>query len=104
MPTETANIRKLLIGGKWLATDETLTVRSPFDGAEVAEVAWGNQRDALAAIDAAEQAMAHPLPTHERARILDEVAGKLRCRKAEFAETISREAGKPITAAETEVD
>lgn len=104
MPTQTANIRKLLIGGNWLATNETLTVRSPFDGAEVAEVAWGNQRHALAAIDASQQAMADPLATHERARILDEVADRLRSRKAEFAETICREAGKPITAAEVEVD
>ncbi len=43
-------------------------------------------------------------PAHERARVLEHVAAQLTARKSEFASLIRREAGKPITLAEIEVD
>ncbi len=79
-------------------------MRSPYDGEEVAEVAWGNRAHAEAAIDAAQRAMTLPLAAHSRAQILEEVSARLKSRRADFARTIALEAGKPITAAELEVD
>jgi acyl-CoA reductase-like NAD-dependent aldehyde dehydrogenase len=54
------------------------------------------------AIDAAENAMAEPLPAHKRAEILVRVAGYLGKRHNEVARTISDEAGKPMKAARVE--
>jgi len=95
---------KLFIGGQWVVTAEKRSVYSPFDRSLVGEVSWGTGADARSAIDAAEQATASPVPAYRRAEILEEVASRLRNAKAEFARTIALEAGKPITAAEIEVD
>jgi acyl-CoA reductase-like NAD-dependent aldehyde dehydrogenase len=97
-------VQKLPIGADWLETGETIEVRSPYDGAVVGTVAWARPGEALAALDAAERAMATPLPAHRRAEILDTAAQLLRERREEFARTLSLEAGKPINAARIETD
>ncbi|MBA2616495.1 MAG: aldehyde dehydrogenase family protein, partial [Actinobacteria bacterium] len=56
------------------------------------------------AIDAAERAMAEPVPAHRRAEILDRVAQLLTDRRAEAADTICAEAGKPLKAARLEAE
>jgi acyl-CoA reductase-like NAD-dependent aldehyde dehydrogenase len=104
MATTTEPVRKILIGGEWYETGETLDVTSPFDGSVVAPVAYGGRADAERAVDAAAKAMEAPLPAHERAAILDRVAGLLRERREELARTISQEAGKPIATAQVEAD
>src|SRR5213079_547595 len=58
--------------------------------------------EARRAIDAAESAMAEPLPAHKRAEILVRVAGYLGRRHDEVARQISDEAGKPMKAARVE--
>jgi acyl-CoA reductase-like NAD-dependent aldehyde dehydrogenase len=58
--------------------------------------------EARRAVDAAQRAMADPIPAHERAAILDGVAAALRERQEEVARTISAEAGKPMKAARVE--
>src|SRR5213079_428055 len=58
--------------------------------------------EARRAIDAAESAMAEPLPAHKRAEILVRVAGYIGRRHDEVARTISDEAGKPMKAARVE--
>ncbi|MDX6545376.1 MAG: hypothetical protein QOG02_1150 [Gaiellales bacterium] len=100
----TETVQKLLVGGEWYETGETLDVTSPYDGSVVGRVAYGGGDDARRAIDAAEAAMKSPLPAHRRAAILDRVAELLRERREEFARTIALEAGKPITTAGIEVD
>jgi acyl-CoA reductase-like NAD-dependent aldehyde dehydrogenase len=100
----TETVQKLLVGGEWYETGETLDVTSPYDGSVVGRVAYGGGDDARRAIDAAEAAMRSPLPAHRRAAILDRVAELLRERREEFARTIALEAGKPITTAGIEVD
>ena len=95
----TETVRKLLVGGEWYETGETLDVTSPFDGSVVAQVAFGGAEDARRALDAAEQAWASPLPAHKRAAILDRVAELIAERREEFGRTIAQEAGKPITTA-----
>ena len=63
----TAIERKLLIGGEWVETGEWLEVSSPYSGEPVGRVAKGGAAEATRAIDAAEKAMAEPLPAHKRA-------------------------------------
>jgi acyl-CoA reductase-like NAD-dependent aldehyde dehydrogenase len=98
----TATERRLFIGGEWIETGDWLDVRSPFSGDVVGRVAKGSAEDARRAIDAAERAMADPLPAHRRAAILDKVAELLERRHDEVARTISDEAGKPLKAARVE--
>jgi acyl-CoA reductase-like NAD-dependent aldehyde dehydrogenase len=104
MATTTESVRKMLVGGDWYETGETMDVTSPFDGSVVAQVAYGGSDDARRAIDAAAKAMLKPVPAHERAAVLDRLAAIVRDRRDEFAETISREAGKPIATARVEAE
>ncbi len=98
----TATERRLFIGGDWVETGDWLEVRSPYDGSLVGRVAKGGADDARRAVDAARQAMAEPLPAHERAAILDRTARIVEDRAEEIARTISAEAGKPMKAARVE--
>jgi acyl-CoA reductase-like NAD-dependent aldehyde dehydrogenase len=100
----TETVHKLLVGGEWYETGETLDVTSPYDGSVVGRVAYGGANDARRAIDAAERAMREPLPAHKRAAVLDGVAQVLRDRREQFGRTLAEEAGKPITTALIEVD
>ena len=70
----TAIERKLLIDGEWVETGDWLEVRSPYDGSLVGRVAKGGAAETRRAVDAAERAMAEPIPAHERAAILDRMA------------------------------
>ena len=99
----TATERKLLIDGEWIETGAWLEVHSPYDGSLVGRVAKGGTAEARRAVDAAERAMAEPLPAHERAAILDRTARLVDERAEEIARTISAEAGKPMKAARIEV-
>jgi acyl-CoA reductase-like NAD-dependent aldehyde dehydrogenase len=98
----TVTEQRLLIGGEWIETGDWLEVRSPYSGEVVGRVAQAGAAEARAAIDAAEQAMAEPLPAHKRAEILVKVAGALGRRHDEVARVISEEAGKPMKAARVE--
>jgi acyl-CoA reductase-like NAD-dependent aldehyde dehydrogenase len=94
--------RKLLVDGEWFETGEWLDIRSPYSGEVVGRVAKAGAAETRRGLDAAERALAEPLPAHERARILDRVAELLRDRHEEVARTICAEAGKPIRAARVE--
>jgi acyl-CoA reductase-like NAD-dependent aldehyde dehydrogenase len=99
----TATERKLLIGGDWIETGNWIDVPSPYSREVVGRVAKAGAGETRAAIDAAERAMAEPLPAHKRAEILVRVAGFLGRRHEEAAQTICAEAGKPLKAARVEV-
>jgi acyl-CoA reductase-like NAD-dependent aldehyde dehydrogenase len=94
--------KRLLIGGEWIETGDWIEVRSPYSGEVVGRVPKAGAVEARRAVDAAEQAMAEPLPAHKRAEILVRVAGYLGKRHDEAAQTISAEAGKPMKAARVE--
>ncbi|HYI74967.1 MAG TPA: aldehyde dehydrogenase family protein [Gaiellaceae bacterium] len=98
----TAIERRLLLDGEWIDTGDWLDVRSPYDGSLVGRVAKGRAGEARRAVDAAARALAEPIPTHERAAILDRVARLVEERSDEIARTISAEAGKPMKAARVE--
>ena len=92
----------MLIGGEWIDTGDWVDVASPYSGETVGRVAKAGADETRRAIDAAENAMAEPLPAHKRAEILVRVAGYLGKRHDEVARTISDEAGKPMKAARVE--
>src|SRR5438477_4150777 len=94
--------RKLFVGGEWVETGEWIDVRSPYSGEVVGRVAKAGAEGTGRAIDAAENAMAEPLPAHRRAEILVRVAGFLGRGHDEVAKNISDEAGKPMKAARVE--
>src|SRR5205823_2624952 len=99
----TALERKLLIAGEWIETGGWIEVKSPYSGESVARVAKAGADETRRAVDAAETALADPLPAHKRAEILVKVAGYLGRRHDEVARQISDEAGKPMKAARVEV-
>jgi acyl-CoA reductase-like NAD-dependent aldehyde dehydrogenase len=98
----TATERPLLIGGEWIETGDWIEVKSPYSGETVGRVAKGGAEETRRAVDAAEAALAEPLPAHKRAEILVKVAGYLGRRHDEVARQISDEAGKPMKAARVE--
>jgi acyl-CoA reductase-like NAD-dependent aldehyde dehydrogenase len=98
----TATERKLLIGGEWVETGEWQDVRSPYSGDVVGRVAKAGAAEARAAVDAAENAMADPLPAHKRAEILVKVVAGIARRHDEIAAQIAAEAGKPLKSAKVE--
>src|SRR5436309_5483737 len=83
-------------------TEEWIEVHSPYNGEVVGRTPKSGAADARRAVDAAARALGSPLPAHERAAILDRVAGLLRERHEDMARTICAEAGKPIRAARVE--
>jgi len=99
-----ARERGLLVDGEWVETGEWQEVKSPYSGEVVGRVARADTALTTRAIDAAERAMAEPVPAHRRAEILDRVAQLLTDRRAEAADTICAEAGKPLKAARLEAE
>src|SRR5439155_1230146 len=83
-------------------TEEWVEVHSPYNGEVVGRAPKSGADDARRAVDAAARALESPLPAHERAAILDRVAGLLRERHEDMARTICAEAGKPIKTARVE--
>jgi acyl-CoA reductase-like NAD-dependent aldehyde dehydrogenase len=83
-------------------TEEWIEVHSPYNGEIVGRAPKSGADDARRAVDAAARALETPLPAHERAAILDRVAGLLRKRHEDMARTICGEAGKPIKTARVE--
>lgn len=97
---------ELILAGKQTQGTGILSVRSPFDGATVAEVAQAGPDHLLQAIHQAANAkgVLANMPAHQRASILDRTALLLAAAKEEFAKLIVEEAGKPLTLARLEVD
>src|SRR6266576_1886130 len=83
-------------------TEEWIEVHSPYNGEVVGRAPRSGADDARRAVEAAARALSSPLPAHERAAILDRVAGLLRERHEGMARTICAEAGKPIKTARVE--
>lgn len=99
------SVPQLLVGGQWLSTAERLPVVNPFTGEEFARVPMGNAETVDLAIGAAVTAFpkVKNVPGHQRAALLHKVARGIESRRAEFAETIVKEGGKPIAFADAEV-
>jgi glyceraldehyde-3-phosphate dehydrogenase (NADP+) len=96
----------LYVNGQWLPGAEQHTILSPYDGRPFAEVDWAGEEQVEAALQAAHAATEVGLKskTYERAQWLEGIRDGIAKRFDEMAETISEEAGKPITVARIEVE
>jgi glyceraldehyde-3-phosphate dehydrogenase (NADP+) len=97
--------KKILIGGEWRAAAEAVPVSNPYTGERIAEVFSANERENAEAIALAERAATamRNLSRFEIATGLRKISAGIERRKTEFAETIAREAAKPIKTALGEV-
>jgi glyceraldehyde-3-phosphate dehydrogenase (NADP+) len=106
-PNDANRRHGLLIGGQWVprAAGE-LPVVDPFTGREIARVPLGDERHIERALAAAADAFpaARRVAPYERADLLRRIAEGIAERRAQFAETIVAEAGKPVTYAKGEVE
>jgi glyceraldehyde-3-phosphate dehydrogenase [NAD(P)+] len=102
----TLNHEGLYIEGRWTPTTDKIEVTDLAEGGTFASVAAATPaeaEDALAAAAAAERAMRETTVV-QRANWMEAVAEGIAARKAELADVIVREAGKPISSARGEVD
>jgi len=97
---------QLFLAGEWQDAGDRLEVRSPFDARLVAEVARGGPAELEAAAEAAELAATAlaGLEPAARAAILDRATRLILERREELAQSVSEQAGKPITLARIEAD
>ena len=97
--------RPFLVHGQWKQGESTASVSNPFNGQLVADVVYATESDVEEAIVSTVSAVETmgSLPGHARYNILQQIAALLYRRKEEFAQTITAEAGKPITDAKREV-
>lgn len=81
-------------------------IRAPWDGAEVGRhpLATAEQMDEAVASNAEAAEACRTMPAFERAACLRRIADALRARRAEVAQLLAREAGKPIGQANLEID
>ncbi len=99
---------KMLINGESVdsVTGQTYEVRNPANGDVVDAVPKGNADDARAAIDAAAAAFdswAHT-SAEERAKLLFKSSELVNANRKELAEVLTREQGKPLLEADTEIE
>lgn len=96
--------KKFLIAGEWRTSNESIDVKSPFDGEVLASVATPSSQDVEDAIAAAHDVFeeSRKLPVHVRADALAHISRRLLERSEEVASIIAKEGGKPIKWARVE--
>jgi acyl-CoA reductase-like NAD-dependent aldehyde dehydrogenase len=91
------------IGEERFSGSDSIAVRSPYDGAELARVPACGEAEVDRAVAAAKAVLeSGPLPPWRRAEILDTAARLLNERNEDFARTIAAEAAKPLKTARVE--
>jgi acyl-CoA reductase-like NAD-dependent aldehyde dehydrogenase len=83
------------------SAERETAIRSPYDGTEIGRLRTATEQDVDDAVRAARDAPA--LEPWQRVEILETAARTIEENEGAFAERLSREAAKPITAARTEV-
>jgi acyl-CoA reductase-like NAD-dependent aldehyde dehydrogenase len=96
--------RGFFVAGEEQHGDSVDSVRNPFNGDVVGEVALAGGSDVEHAVDKAVEALRRRLAPFQRADVLDEAARLLGERRDDVANLISAEVGKPISLARGEVD
>ncbi|MEZ5322643.1 MAG: aldehyde dehydrogenase family protein [Microthrixaceae bacterium] len=101
--SERIAVTPALIDGREIDANDHIEVRSPFDGRLLGRVPRldGAQLDRAIAV-AATRHREGPLPAFERAAILDRAISLLEGRVDQFTRSISEEAAKPVSSANTE--
>lgn len=97
--------RLLVLEGRSEEGATSLEVRAPFDGRVVASVAQASadQAERAMAFACSQRASIAAQSAGQRRAVLDGLVARLTAQRAEFAEVICHEAGKPMTAARGEV-
>ncbi|MBK7858172.1 MAG: aldehyde dehydrogenase family protein [Archangiaceae bacterium] len=97
--------KPLLLAGKWTPGERDASIKAPWDGREVAQVAQASRAQAEQALAFAHSARLRlqAQTTAKRREVLERIVAGLRARAEELALAICHEAGKPITAARFEV-
>jgi glyceraldehyde-3-phosphate dehydrogenase (NADP+) len=93
---------RMLIGGAWIARDDVIEVRNPFDRRLVDTVPRGVPADITSAIAAAAEALEQPWPVHARYDVLTRAAARLEADLEGYARTIALEGSKTIREARRE--
>ncbi|MBI5676517.1 MAG: aldehyde dehydrogenase family protein [Nitrospirae bacterium] len=96
----------LLLGGKHIETPDMLDVINPFDEKKVSSVCRASVGEASEAVEAADKSkgIMADMPSHMKAKILENISSKITERREELARCITLESGKPISAARTEAE
>ena len=96
----------LIIGGTIVKSTPKVAIKSPYHGNAVGEVVFGKASDIEAATTSVSNSFRtiSLMPAHERANLLRKISNILLSKRAELAEVIRDEAGKPIQLAQGEVD
>src|SRR5215470_5662453 len=98
---------KMWIGGKWVAAKQTRDIINPATGQVLAKVPEASADDVRSAIAAARAAFDggawSKSMARDRGTLLFKIAEAIRARAKEFAETDTRNMGKPIVEAEFDV-
>jgi len=91
-------VRPYLVNGEWRTGEGTLTVRSPYDDAVVAEIGLPTEADVeeATATAAATFEESKKLSVADRSVALDHISRRLAETLPENAELIAREGGKPL--------
>ncbi len=96
----------LLLGGRHIETPDMLDVINPFDGKIVSSVCRASVREASEAAESAERAKSimAEMPSHMKAKILENISNKIKEQREELARSITLENGKPISASRIEAE
>jgi succinate-semialdehyde dehydrogenase/glutarate-semialdehyde dehydrogenase len=93
------------IAGEWVSTDKLAEIVDPGKGTAFAQISQIDHAQVVRALEAAQAAFPawRDLPAIERGAMLNRVADVLLARKAELANIITQENGKPLAQSEGEV-
>ncbi len=96
---------KIYFNGAWRRTKKSFPVFNPYSGEEIAQVHETDEESFLSAISGAKAGVGeiNSLPVYERAEILSKASSLLQERGEEFAQAITKEAGKAIKYSRGEV-
>jgi len=99
-------MKPFYLNGKWTSATQAEAVSNPWDGEPLAEICLATRDQVEEAVSFAHKAFPQVsrLPAWQRSETLARISTLLAARRAEFAQTIVAEAGKPIAFAEAEVD
>jgi len=95
-----------LIAGEWISKGERVSIHSPYDDREIGVTCIADRKHLERAITSAVQAFAETreIPSFKRKDILLKVAEGIRAHGDTFARLMILEAGKPVKAAQAEVE
>jgi glyceraldehyde-3-phosphate dehydrogenase (NADP+) len=96
--------QKMLIGGKWVESEQMIEVRDPQDNSLIDTVPAATKEDMLQCIEEAKEGakIAASMPVHERIRVINAAADYIEEQKERYALIISKEGSKTIREARKE--